>query len=125
MGMLDGKCVLISGAGRGIGRGHAEVLAAEGASVVVNDVDVDEAQAVGAAIEEAGGRAAANGDDVGTRKGCEALVEQCVSTFGRVDGVINNAGIVRDRSFLKMSDEEFDDGGPNYCIKKVAGGARG
>ncbi len=109
MGIVDGKCVVITGAGRGIGRGHALVLAAEGAQVVVNDVDLDEARGVVADIEKAGGRASANGDDVGTRKGCENLVAQCVSDFGRIDGAVNNAGIVRDRSFLKMSDEEFDD----------------
>ena len=109
MGIVDGKCVVITGAGRGIGRGHAEVLASEGAHVVVNDVDLDEAQSVVEAIGQAGGRAVANGDDIGTRKGCESLVAQCVSEFGRIDGAINNAGIVRDRSFLKMTDEEFDD----------------
>ena len=109
MGIVDGKCVVITGAGRGIGRGHALVLASEGAHVVVNDVDLEEARGVVADIEKAGGRATANGDDIGTRKGCEALVAQCVSDFGRIDGAINNAGIVRDRSFLKMTDEEFDD----------------
>jgi NAD(P)-dependent dehydrogenase (short-subunit alcohol dehydrogenase family) len=109
MGLVDGKCVVISGAGRGIGRGHARVLAAEGACVVVNDVDFAEAEAVVAEISKAGGRALANGDDIGTRAGCEALVAQCVGVFGRIDAAINNAGIVRDRSFLKMTDAEFDD----------------
>jgi 3-oxoacyl-[acyl-carrier protein] reductase len=109
MGIADGKCTVITGAGRGIGRGHALVLAAEGAHVVVNDVDLAEAQGVVADIEKVGGRATANGDDIGTRKGCESLVAQCISDFGRIDAAINNAGIVRDRSFLKMTDEEFDD----------------
>jgi 3-oxoacyl-[acyl-carrier protein] reductase len=109
MGLLEGKSVAITGAGRGIGKGHALVLASEGARVVVNDVDLGEAEGVVKEIEAAGGTAAANGDDIGTRKGCEALVEQCVSSYGRIDGVVNNAGIVRDRSFLKMTDEEFDD----------------
>jgi 3-oxoacyl-[acyl-carrier protein] reductase len=85
------------------------VLASEGGRVVVNDVDLEEAEGVVKEIEAAGGMAIANGEDIGTREGCEALIEQCVSSFGRIDGVINNAGIVRDRSFLKMTDQEFDD----------------
>jgi NAD(P)-dependent dehydrogenase (short-subunit alcohol dehydrogenase family) len=109
VGILDGKAVVVTGAGRGIGRGHATVLAAQGAAVVVNDVDLAEAQSAMQEIVQAGGRAAANGSDIGTRKGCEELVAQCVSEFGKIDGVVNNAGIVRDRSFLKMSDQEFDD----------------
>ncbi len=109
MGVVEGKLVVITGAGRGIGRGHAEVLAAEGASVVVNDVDLEEAARVVEVIESRGGTARVNGDDIGTRKGCESLVAQCVSEYGRIDGVVNNAGIIRDRSLLKMTDEEFDD----------------
>ncbi|MEZ4331714.1 MAG: SDR family NAD(P)-dependent oxidoreductase [Myxococcota bacterium] len=109
MGLVDGKCVVISGAGRGIGRAHAIVLAAEGARVVVNDLDRAEAEAVVREIEGAGGVARVNADDVGRRAGCEALVAQCVAEFGRIDAAINNAGIVRDRSLLKMTDEEFDD----------------
>ena len=109
MGILDGKAVVITGAGRGIGRGHAEVLAAEGASVVVNDIELDVAQEVVDAISKEGGTAVANGSDIGTRAGCEELVEQCIGEFAKLDGAINNAGIVRDRSLLKMTDEEFDD----------------
>lgn len=107
--LVEGKCIVVTGAGRGIGRSHSLVLAAQGARVVVNDVDAAEAQAVVHEIEREGGVARANADDVGTRKGCEALVAQCVGELGRIDAAINNAGIVRDRSFLKMSDEEFDD----------------
>ncbi len=109
MGLVEGKCVVVTGAGRGIGRGHSMVLASEGASVVVNDVDLREAEAVVREIEAKGGIARANGDDIGTRAGCEALVAECVSAFGRIDAAISNAGIVRDRSFLKMTDAEFDD----------------
>jgi 3-oxoacyl-[acyl-carrier protein] reductase len=109
MGILDGKAVVITGAGRGIGKGHADVLAAEGASVVVNDIELDVAKEAVEAIAKAGGTAVANGSDVGTRAGCEELVEQCIGEFGKLDAAINNAGIVRDRSLLKMTDEEFDD----------------
>ena len=109
MGLVDGKCVVVSGAGRGIGRGHVRVLAEQGARIVVNDVDRAEAEKVVSEIEAEGGVAVANADDVGTRAGCEALVAQCVEAFGRIDAAVNNAGIVRDRSFLKMTDAEFDD----------------
>ena len=109
MGIVEDKAVIITGGGRGIGKGHADVLAAEGASVVVNDVDLDVARETAAAIEQAGGVAVANGSDVGSRAGCEELVGQCLEQFGRLDAVVNNAGIVRDRSLLKMTDEEFDD----------------
>jgi len=109
MGILDGKAVVITGAGRGIGKGHAEVLASEGASVVINDVDLEVAQEAVDEITKAGGSAVANGSDIGTRAGCEELVEQCISAYGKLDASIANAGIVRDRSLLKMTDEEFDD----------------
>lgn len=109
MGLVEGKCAVVTGAGRGIGRGHSMVLAEEGARVVVNDVDLAEAEGVVKEIEAQGGVAVANGDDIGTRAGCESLVAQCISEFGRIDAAINNAGIVRDRSFLKMTDQEFDD----------------
>ena len=109
MSLLDGKAGVVTGAGRGIGRGHCLHLAAAGAAVVVNDVDMDEAANAVAEIGEAGGRAIASTSDIGTRKGAEELIELCVSEFGKIDYVVNNAGIVRDRSFLKMTDEEFDD----------------
>lgn len=109
MGILDGKAVVITGAGRGIGRGHATVMAAQGACVVVNDIDLSEAEDAVKEIEAAGGRAVANGSDIGSRAGCDELVAQCTREFGGIDTALCNAGIVRDRSFLKMSDEEFDD----------------
>ena len=108
MGILDGKAAVVTGAGRGIGRGHCIHLAGNGASVVVNDIDSNEAQKVVDEISEQGGKACANGDDISTRAGASALVSQCVDAFGGIHAVVNNAGNVRDRSFLKMSEEEFD-----------------
>ncbi len=109
MALLDGRVGVVTGGGRGIGRGHCLQLAANGASLLVNDLDAAEAEAVAAEIRSGGGRAIANGDDVGSRKGCEALVAHCTDAFGGIDLLVANAGIARDRSFLKMSDEEFDD----------------
>jgi len=108
MGILDGKAAVVTGAGRGIGRGHCLHLAENGASVVVNDIDESEARKVVDEISKQGGKASANGDDVSTRAGASALLSQCVDEFGGVHAVVNNAGNVRDRSFLKMSEEEFD-----------------
>jgi 3-oxoacyl-[acyl-carrier protein] reductase len=107
MGILDGKAAVVTGGGRGIGRGHCLHLAAQGAAVVVNDRDPDEARKVVAEIAEQGGKAAADGSDVGTRAGARELVQHCVDEFGAIHAIVNNAGNVRDRSFLKMSDEEF------------------
>lgn len=108
MGILDGKAAVVTGGGRGIGRGHCIHLAAQGASVVVNDVDADEAAKVVQEISDAGGKAQANHDDIGSREGAAALVQQCVDAFGGIHAIVNNAGNVKDRTFLKMSDEEFD-----------------
>ena len=108
MGILDGKAAIVTGAGRGIGQGHALHLAANGAAVVVNDIDREEAGQTVSKITETGGTASANTSDISTRKGAQALVGQCASEFGGVHILVNNAGNVRDRSFLKMSDEDFE-----------------
>ena len=108
MGILDGKAVVVTGGGRGIGRGHCLHLGEQGASVVVNDIDIDEAKKVVDEIAQKGGRATANDSNIASREGAQALVAQCVDEFGGIHGAVNNAGNVRDRSFLKMSDEEFD-----------------
>lgn len=114
---LTGKVILITGAGGGIGRGIAVEAAKAGAQVVVNDLGATldgqressaAAQTVVAEIEGSGGQAVANGDDVSDPKGAQAMVRQAVDTFGRLDAVVNNAGILRDGFFHKMSYENFD-----------------
>lgn len=109
MGLLEGRAAVVTGGGRGIGRGHCVHLAAQGAAVVVNDLDVAEAQSVVDEISAAGGKAIANGDDIGTRAGARALIGACVDAFGGIHAMVNNAGNSKDRSFLKMSDDEFQD----------------
>jgi NAD(P)-dependent dehydrogenase (short-subunit alcohol dehydrogenase family) len=114
--MLDGKVVAVTGAGGGIGRDLALACAAAGASVVVNDIgasltgeglDGGPAQQVVGEIVAAGGRAVANTDNVAGAKGGEGIIGSALSAFGRIDGVINNAGILRDRIFHNMSVDEW------------------
>jgi NAD(P)-dependent dehydrogenase (short-subunit alcohol dehydrogenase family) len=108
MALLDGDVVVISGAGRGIGRGEAIELARNGARVVVNDVDPEVAAAVVAEISEAGGIASAHVGDCSGVEAATSLVDQAIHVFGRLDAVVNNAGIVRDRTVAKMTAEEWD-----------------
>ena len=117
MGALDGRITIITGAGRGLGRAHALLFAAEGARVVVNDLgsgpdgdggDPDAAEAVVAEIVAAGGEAVANHDDVSTWEGGERLVQAAIDAFGGLDVLVNNAGILRDRALVHMSEEEWD-----------------
>jgi len=108
MGILDGKAAIVTGAGRGIGQGHALHLAANGATVVVNDIDGEEAGQTVSKISVNGGTASANTSDISTREGARSLVDQCASEFGGVHILVNNAGNVRDRSFLKMTDDDFE-----------------
>jgi NAD(P)-dependent dehydrogenase (short-subunit alcohol dehydrogenase family) len=114
MGLLDGKVAIVTGAGAGIGRAHAMLFAREGAKVVVNDVggardgsgsDASAAERVTEEVRAAGGTAAANHDTVATAEGAAAIVKQAVDTYGKVDVLVNNAGILRDKSFLKMDAE--------------------
>jgi 3-oxoacyl-[acyl-carrier protein] reductase len=109
MGLLDGRGAVVTGGGRGIGRGHCLHLAEQGASLVVCDVDRAEADRVVAEISAKGGKAVANGDDIGTRAGARALIAQCVDSFGAIHILVNNAGNVRDRSLLKMGEEDFSE----------------
>lgn len=93
MNDLRGKAVVITGAGRGLGRAYAEDASRRGAAVVVNDVDAAEAEAVAAAIVGSGGRAVADSSSVVTFAGAQALVGSCLDAFGRIDGLVNNAGL--------------------------------
>jgi NAD(P)-dependent dehydrogenase (short-subunit alcohol dehydrogenase family) len=117
VGLLDGKVAIVTGAGRGIGRAEALLLAREGARVVVNDLggsvrgegsDRGPAQAVVEEIGAAGGVAVANADDCATWAGAEAMVAQAIDAYGGLDVLVCNAGIVRDRMSFNMSEEEFD-----------------
>lgn len=93
MGMLDGKAIVITGSGRGLGRGYAIEAALAGASVVINDIDQAPADDVAAEIVSAGGRAVAHAGSVSDWDQSEALIARCVSEFGRIDGLVNNAGL--------------------------------
>lgn len=117
MGMMDGKVALVTGAGRGVGRGIALDLAKAGAAVVVNDLGVSltgddtgesPAQQVVDEIVAMGGRAVANGDSVASWDGAHNMVQAALDSFGRIDAVVNNAGNLRDGLFHKMTEEEFD-----------------
>jgi NAD(P)-dependent dehydrogenase (short-subunit alcohol dehydrogenase family) len=118
MGICDGRVAIVTGAGRGIGREHSLLLAAQGASVVVNDLggsmdgtgvgDAGPAQQVVDEITAAGGHAVANTDDISDWSGAEKLVGTGIEAFGKVDVLINNAGILRDRMLVNMTEAEWD-----------------
>ena len=117
MGTLDGRVAIVTGAGRGIGREHALLLAHEGAAVVVNDLggsnegagsDAGPAQEVADEIIAAGGRAVANTDNVASWSGADALIQQAIERFGGLDILINNAGILRDAFIPSLTEEQWD-----------------
>ena len=117
MGALDGRVAIITGAGRGLGREHALLFAAEGAKVVVNDLggeadgsggDATHAQQVVAEIHAMGGEAIANGDNVADWDGAQRLVQMAIDTFGDLHVLVNNAGILRDRVVVNMTETEWD-----------------
>jgi NAD(P)-dependent dehydrogenase (short-subunit alcohol dehydrogenase family) len=118
MGKLcEGRIAIVTGAGRGIGREHALMLAAHGAKVVVNDLggardgtgtSLGPAAEVVDAIKAGGGEAIVNGDDVSDWAGAERMIQQAITTFGRLDVVVNNAGILRDRMLTNMTEAEWD-----------------
>jgi NAD(P)-dependent dehydrogenase (short-subunit alcohol dehydrogenase family) len=116
-GLLEGKVAIVTGAGGGIGRAHALALAREGARVVVNDLGGDRhgggrgSEAADRVVEEikaTGGEAQASYDSVATREGADGILWTALSRFGRVDVLVNNAGILRDRTLLNMSQAELD-----------------
>src|SRR5213080_1998394 len=116
MGALDGRVAIITGSGRGIGREHALLFAQEGAKVVINDLggaidgsgdDRTPAQQVVDEIKAMGGEAIANADDVADWDGGKRLVDAAVEAFGALHVLVNNAGILRDRVLVNMTDEEW------------------
>ena len=115
--LCEGRVAIVTGAGRGIGREHALSLASQGAKVVVNDVggnidgsgrDKSPAQQVVDEIKGMGGEAVANGDDVASWEGAQRLVNTAIETFGDLHALVNNAGILRDRVLINMTEEEWD-----------------
>ncbi|MFD4403353.1 SDR family oxidoreductase [Nocardia sp. NPDC058499] len=116
-GICAGRIVIVTGAGRGIGRAHALAFAAAGAKVVVNDIGTSlsgestaetPAEQVVSEIRAAGGEAVANGDDVASWDGSQRLIQQAVDTFGGLDVLVNNAGFVRDRMLVNLAEDEWD-----------------
>jgi NAD(P)-dependent dehydrogenase (short-subunit alcohol dehydrogenase family) len=117
MGSLDGAVAIVTGAGRGLGREHALLLADEGARIVVNDLGggidgtgaaASPAEEVAAEIRSRGGEAVANGDDVSNSDGAQRIVDTALGSFGRLDVVINNAGILRDGMLVNLDEDAWD-----------------
>lgn len=108
MGICDNRTIIVTGSGAGLGREYALALAAAGANVAVNDIRLEAAEAVVKEIQAAGGKAAAALGDITSMAGADAIIAATLAAFGDVHGVVNNAGVVRDRMFASMSEEEWD-----------------
>lgn len=126
MGRLDGKRIVVTGSSRGLGRAFAIGCAGEGAAVIINGTNTDALAEVEATIRSAGGTVVAIPGSVADESVCESLVAGCVDHYGGIDVMVNNAGIVRDKTLMKMSVEEWDDvmavnlRGPFACTKHAA-----
>ena len=108
MPICDQRSVIITGAGGGLGRAYALAFAAEGARVVVNDIRLEAAQAVVSEVQAAGGEAMANSGDITTMAGAQSIVDAAVAAYGEVHVLVNNAGILRDRMFISLSEDDWD-----------------
>ncbi|MFK7912976.1 MAG: SDR family NAD(P)-dependent oxidoreductase, partial [Pseudomonadales bacterium] len=109
MESINGKRIAITGSSRGLGAAFAKALASAGAKVVINGTNPEPLAATEASIRESGGAVTAVAGSIAERDTCDALIEACVASYGGIDVLINNAGIVRDRTLFKMSDEDFDE----------------
>ena len=108
MGLLEGKVAVVTGAGRGIGRGEALELSRQGAAVVINELDGDAGQAVVDEVRKSGGTALLHTADCSEMAGAASLIQLAVDELGGLDALVNNAGIIRDRTLVKMTEEEWD-----------------
>ncbi len=108
MRICEGRTVIITGAGAGLGRAYALAFAAQGANVVVNDIRQDAAESVVAEVKAAGGLALANDGDITTVAGAQTIVDAAVAAFGEVHVLVNNAGVLRDRMFLSLTEDDWD-----------------
>ncbi|MDZ3991967.1 SDR family oxidoreductase [Pseudomonas sp. Teo4] len=126
MAICEGRTVIITGAGGGLGRAYALAFAEQGAQVVVNDIRADAAQDVAGEIRAAGGQAIGNSDDITTLESAQRIVDAALEAFGEVHVLVNNAGVLRDRMFISLSEEDWDlvmrvhlKG--HYCLANILG----